>query len=39
MYNNFYGKNNNKDIISDSTNIKNEKVFKNLMPKNSFQNF
>ena len=39
MYNNFYGKTNNKDIIRDSTNIKNEKVFKNLIPKNSFQKF
>ena len=40
MYNNFYGKSNNKDIsIGESTNIKNEKVFKNLVPKNSFQKF
>ena len=40
MYNNFYGKTNNKDIsIRESTNIKNEKVFKNLIPKNSFQKF
>lgn len=40
MYNNFYGKTNNKDnSIRESTNIKNEKVFKNLIPKNSFQKF
>ena len=40
MYNNFYGKSNNKDIsIGESTNIKNEKVFKNLVPKNTFQKF
>ena len=35
----YYGKSNNKDIIRESTNIKNEKEFKNLMPKTSFQKF
>ena len=36
-YSIYYGK--SKDIIRESTNIKNEKEFKNLMPKTSFQKF
>ena len=38
-YNNYYGLNNSKEIIRESTNIKNEKQFQNLVPKTSFQKF